>query len=174
MTPILILAALICVSVLWLVRRAVLAQVAAGLALAAVLAVLAVWLFAPGFLVPKPSPSTGRAVGWELSFHRGTKFDSSAVELTTIVPMEVDHPACANSSDWIGEPAIAYTPWSVTITMSSREPFTTATCSGGLYLSGQYTEVELREPLGGRQLFDGSKKPPHARSPGDPFSSVSR
>ena len=72
---------------------------------------------------------------------------------------------------------IAYTPWSVTITMHMTDATSESVkrCvalqprnpSGlplvGDYLSGVYFPVHLSEPLGGRALFDGIAFPPQAR-----------
>jgi len=69
---------------------------------------------------------------------------------------------------------IAYTPWPVTITMRSRETLPRSAGCDSLYLSGEFTKIQLSEPLGNRPLFDGSKSPPHRRSPYDTPSSVSR
>jgi hypothetical protein len=161
--------------VLWHVVRRVAAPrvTAAVLVTTGLVAVLGTWMVAPGLFVPSPAAPSGQLVGWELGQgYGGPRFDPATAQSTTMIPMVVDHPACAGA-DWLGQPAIAYTPWSVTITMSAREPLRNATCSGGWYLSGMYVQVLLSEPLGGRQLFDGSKSPPHPRSAGDPPRSFS-
>jgi hypothetical protein len=174
MTPFVLLIGFVGFVVLWKARP----FWRAGVAIAGVTVfALAAWMLAPTLFVPTPFNPSGRLVGWELGrcCGGGPLFGSATAQTTTVVPMMVDHPAChGNDSDWLGEPAIAYTPWSVTITMHTRDGFGNANSCYGMYLSGMPTRVQLSEPLGGRQLYDGSKSPPHPRSPGDPMSSVSR
>ena len=172
MTPITLFIGFIGVVVLWQVtRHAAPARVAGAVV---IVVVLGAWLFNPGLLVPSPPVPSGQLVGWELGQgYGGLRFDPATARTTTVVPMVVDHPAWANERDWLGEPAIAYTPWSVTITMHARDSDHDTSCVCW-YLSGMNAVVQLSEPLGGRQLFDGSKSPPHRRSPGDPSSSFSR
>ena len=173
MTPVLLFIGFLGFVVLWRVRHSLRAKIWGAIM---IVAVLGAWLFSPGLLVLSPSVPSDQLVGWELGQgYGGRPFEPATAQTTTVIPMVVDHPACdGNRPDWLGEPAIAYTPWSVTITMYSRYPNRDASCSGGWYLSGMNALVELREPLGGRQLFDGSKSPPHPRSPGDPPTSFSR
>jgi hypothetical protein len=82
--------------------------------------------------------------------------------------------SCAPHDDsWLAPPAISYTPWSVTITMHTTDAFAaTTTCGGGNDNTGMFgimrdvgipVAVQLREPLGGRALFDGSSSPSAAR-----------
>jgi hypothetical protein len=169
--PILLFIGFIALVVLWEFRHRVRAMVAGGIA---IVVVLGVWLFSPGWLVPSPPVPSGQLVGWELGQgYGGLKFDPATSQSTTVIPMVVDHPGWANEADWLGEPAIAYTPWSVTITMHARDADPDITMVSW-YLSGMNALVQLSEPLGGRQLFDGSKSPPHPRSPGDPGTSFSR
>jgi hypothetical protein len=172
MTPLLLFIGFLGFVVLWRVRQSMRARIGGAIL---IMVALGVALVSPGLLVPSPAVPSGQ-VGWELGQdYGGLQFDPATADTTTLIPMVVDHPACdGNSPDWLGEPAIAYTPWSVTITMHSRYPFRDGSCGGGWYLSGMNALVALREPLGGRQLFDGSKSPPHPRSPGDPPSSFSR
>jgi hypothetical protein len=103
-------------------------------------------------------------------------FKNDLTPQSTEVAMVVDHPGCTTSGggDWLGDPVIAYTSWSVTITMRSRETLPRNAGCDSLYLSGEFTKIQLSEPLGNRPLFDGSKSPPHRRSPDDPPSSMSR
>lgn len=169
--PILLFIGFIALVVLWQFRHSVRAMVAGGIA---IVVVLGVWQFSPGWLVPSPPVPSGQLVGWELGQdYGGLRFDPATAQSTTEIPMVVDHPAWTTEAGWLGEPAIAYTPWSVTITMHARDANHDPSCMC-LYLSGENALVRLSEPLGGRQLFDGSKSPPHPRSPGDPGTSVSR
>ena len=170
MTPVLLFVGFIGLVILWqVVRHLASARVAAaGVIIITLALALGTWLVVPGLLVATPTVPPGQLVGWELgSGFGGTKFDPATAQTTTVIPMVVDHPGWANERDWLGEPAIAYTPWSVTITMHARDANHDSSFVGW-YLSGMYTQVQLSEPLGGRQLFDGSKSPPHPRSPGDP------
>ena len=137
--------------------------------------VVAVVLLVPSLLTPTP-----HAVSWKLDYgFGGPGFDVKTAQTTMIVPIEVTHPGCTGSSDesWLASPVIAYTPWSVTITMHMTDASIESTkqCvaqeprnSSGLplvgdYLSGVYYQVHLSEPLGGRALFDGVVFPPQAR-----------
>jgi hypothetical protein len=169
--PILVLIGFIAVGVLWQLRDHVRARVAVG---AVTVVVLGAYLLNPGLLVLSPPVPSGQLVGWELGQDfGGLQFDPATAQSTTVIPMVVDHPGWANDPDWLGEPAIAYTPWSVTITMHARDDGPDDPRIG-MYLSGMSTLVLLSEPLGGRQLYDGSRSPPHPRSPGDPNSTMSR
>jgi hypothetical protein len=171
LTPTVLLIAILGFIVLWKVRPVW----RAGAALAGVIAAaLAVGAIAPMLFVPSPLVRYGQLVGWELGQdYGGLRFDPATAQTVTAIPMVVDHPGWANGDDWLGEPAIAYTPWSVTITMHARDADHDPSCVCW-YLSGMNALVQLSEPLGGRQLFDGSKSPPHPRSVGDPSSSFSR
>jgi hypothetical protein len=170
-TRILLFIGFIAIVVLWQVRHHVRARVAG---VVVIVVVVGVWLLTPGLLVPSPPVPSGQLVGWELGQdYGGVQFDPATAQSTTVVPMVVDHPSWTNEADWLGEPAIAYTPWSVTITMHARDADQDPS-HVGWYLSGMNALVQLSEPLGGRQLFDGSKSPPHPRSPGDSPSSFSR
>ena len=171
MTPTLLLIVFLGFIVVWKVRPVW----RAGAAIAGVMAAaLVVALLAPMLFVPSPFVTSGQVVGWELGQqYGGLRFDPATAQTTTVIPMTVDHPAWANWEDWLAEPAIAYTPWSVTITMHARQADPDPSIVGW-YLSGMNALVQLSEPLGGRQLYDGSKSPPHPRSPGDPGTSFSR
>lgn len=171
MNPIVLFIGFITIVVMWQVRHSVRAAVAGAVV---IVFVLGVWLFNPGLVVPSPPVPSGQLVGWELGQdYGGLQFDPATAQSTSVIPMVVDHPAWTRESTWLGEPAIAYTPWSVTITMHAREANPDPSCACWV-LSGMNALVQLSEPLGGRQLFDGSKSPPHPRSPGDPRSSFSR
>jgi hypothetical protein len=133
-----------------------------------VLAVLGAWV------LPPLAIQSDRSVGWELGHgFGGPKFDPATAQTTTTIPIVVDWPGCA-SGDWLAAPAIVYTPWSVTITMSTSDAFAAKDKLLGWCLSGKYVRVQLSEPLGGRQLFDGSWFPAHARSANDPGWSMAQ
>jgi hypothetical protein len=172
-SPNFLIAVLVIALVLWEVQRRFRARRVALTLGVLVLAALGLWL-----LPPLATPGD-RSVGWELSHgYGGTAFDPAAAEGMTEVPIVVDWPRCQRG-DWLAPPAIVYTPWSVTITMAGREPLFPGVKPGqlpqvGLCLSGMYVQVHLSEPLGGRQLFDGSRFPAHPRSADDYSWSVSQ
>jgi hypothetical protein len=175
--PIALFVGFLVIVVLWVVARrfASARASAAGILAGLLVANLTVWQVAPGLLVPKPAVPPGTLVGWELPLGwAGIKNDLTPQ--STVITMVVDHPGCTPSSggDWLDEAAIAYTPWSVTITMHTRESLANNVDCRSYYLAGEVAKVQLSEPLGNRQLFDGSKSPPHRRSPGDTPSSMSR
>jgi hypothetical protein len=134
--------------------------------------VLAVWELFPSLFIPG-----SQVVSWKLDYgFGGPGFDPEAAQTTMIVPIEVSRPACAPDGDsWLEPPVIAYTPWSVTITMQMTDAISESpACAvlernpsglpvAGFYLSGTYYPVHLSEPLGGRALFDGDGFPPQAR-----------
>jgi hypothetical protein len=159
-SPFLLVSLFLIVLLLWRVqRRFRLRGVALTLA-GLVLVGLAAWL-----LPPLATPAD-RSVGWELSHgFGGPAFDTTTAQTTTSIPMVVDWPMC-KGGDWLAPPAIVYTPWSVTITMSARD-IKFPKGQVGWCLSGEHVDVRLSEPLGGRQLFDGSRFPAHPRSAGD-------
>jgi hypothetical protein len=159
-SPILLISVVLIAFGLWAVHRRFAfrgVSIAIGVL---VLAALGAWLLPP-LAIPAE-----RSVGWELSHgFGGPAFAPATAQTTTAVPMVVDWPNCMGG-DWLAPPAIVYTPWSVTITMSARDvKFPKGQI--GWCLSGQHVEVRLSEPLGGRQLFDGSRFPPHPRSASD-------
>jgi hypothetical protein len=176
--PALLLLGVLGLAILWEVRHLVVARVVArrlataGIAFLAVVMVisLAVALVAPGPLIP-----SSRLLSWQLnSGHPGAGSDPATAQ-GTVVAIEVEHPSCApiDVGPWLADPIISYTPWSVTITMHMNDTADTANCSSqqgplplpivGSYLTGIFVPVQLREPLGGRALFDGSSFPPQAR-----------
>jgi hypothetical protein len=126
------------------------------------------------FLGPKGMP-----VGWQLANPHSVGgprgWDTlDEAKAATVVYLRTDWwPAChpydemvgtvANSS-WL-TPDVAYTPWSVTITMRTNAAYSQdPECGGGFYdYWGQPVAVQLGEPLAGRALFDGSAFPPAAR-----------
>jgi hypothetical protein len=130
-------------------------------------------------LFPSLSVPPSRLVGWGLGgqvpgvavwtgtyWRGGVGFDLATAQTTTVVPLSMDRwPAeCAQGDDsWLAAPAITYTPWAVIITMRETDSFDTTTCKGWYDFWGATVKVQLREPLGGRPLFDGSKYPPAPR-----------
>lgn len=92
-------------------------------------------------------------------------FDEAAARATTVVRIVMDMwPAsCPSIPDWLAEPDIAYTPWSITISMRARPDFDFSTCSGWYDIWGTPLEIQLSQPLDGRPLFDGSGVPTTAR-----------
>jgi hypothetical protein len=135
------------------------------------LVAVAAWLL---FLWP-PLPMS-RFVGWQLGdgFLGTPRFDPTTAQTTTVVPISVDWLECAPQNDsWLASPDVSYTSSSVTITMHTTDAFAaTTTCGGGdggkgivgiMLDVGIPVEVHLREPLGGRTLFDGGTSPPTVR-----------
>jgi hypothetical protein len=119
------------------------------------------------WLLPPLSIPSSRSVGWVLGDgFGGPGFEPASAQTTTVIAMIVDTPSCTQDRDWLATPAVTYTPWAVTITMHTSASFGDVTKCGGWMLSGTYVQVQLSEPLGGRALFDGSRFPPHARTPG--------
>ena len=166
----LLLSAFIVVGVAWWIGRRS-RRLGVGIAtgvLVVVVVALGAWLLPP-LAIP-----ADRSVGWELSEgFGGPTFDPATAQTTTVIPVVVDWPDCERG-DWLAPPAIVYTPWAVTITMSTSDAYAARGGQVGWCLSGQHVQVQLSEPLGGRQLFDGSRFPPHHRSAGDGPSSFSR
>ena len=161
------------------VRNRVAARVAARRLATAAMGVLAVLvvvslsaqLVAPGLLIP-----SSRLLNWHLNSGTSGSRNAAAVQTTTVIGIEVEHPGCTPTSggSWLADPIITYTPWSVTITMHMND--TVANCGSqqtphegslplvGGYLMGVLVTVHLTEPLGGRALLDGSSFPPVERS----------
>ena len=125
--------------------------------------------------LPSSSLQSGNSVAWRLGWVGGHVFDSSNAMDATIIPIEVDHPYCIPSSGprWF-DVTISYTPVSETIqarmtadaaalcpTQHPQPPGSLPLVGG--YLMGVLYKVELREPLGGRSLFDGFTFPAAAR-----------
>ena len=118
-----------------------------------------------------PSFPPERSVGW------GLTLDPSTADTTTVVTVRVGVPSCLmgdtpRDSSWLAPPAITYTPSTVTITLLTNDAFEGTSCFGTLngrrvigYVLDSYTSVrvQLREPLRGRALFDGSTSPPKPR-----------
>ena len=140
--------------------------VSIGLVLVGVVMLVAVaaWLFLPSSVPPV------RLVGWKLDYgYGGPAFDPATAQTTTVIPVEVEWPACVRDPgglSWLATPVVTYTPVSATIQLRMTDT-AAATCAAsdviGWYTSGLYLPVHLSEPLGGRALFDGSSSPPAAR-----------
>jgi hypothetical protein len=167
-SPMLLLSGVLVAVILWRVQRRFQRP---GLMIAIgvlVLVALGAWV------LPPLAIASDRSVGWELGHgFGGPGFDPVTAQTTTTIPIVVDWPGC-EGGDWLAAPAIVYTPWSVTITMSTSDAFAAKGKPRGWCLSGKYVRVQLSEPLGGRQLFDGSWFPAHARGANDPDWSVAQ
>jgi hypothetical protein len=141
-----------------------------GIVLLAAAVALGIW----SSVVPKGTP-----IGWQLAnLHsvggpRG--WDSmDEAKAATVVYLTTSwwpycHPYDDNTgpfadSSWL-TPDITYSPGSVTITMRIKDAYyQNRECGRGFYdYWGLPVAVPLREPLGGRFLFDGSTSPPAAR-----------
>lgn len=134
------------------------ALVIVGVALLVV--ALGAWLFFPALSIP-----SNRLMGWQLDGFIGHGFDPATAQTTTLVrvavaqwPAEFDQ----DDSSWLARPEVTYTPWSVTITLYTSDAFTSEKMHGW-YDTGGWVNVPLKESLGSRALFDGSKFPPAAR-----------
>jgi hypothetical protein len=133
-----------------------------------------VGIFAASRLSSALSAASSPTIGWELAVGMGRpKFDQAVAQTTTVVPVQVWWPACVELQDysWL-TPAVSYTRWSVTITLHTSDAYANnPKCPGagrgvlpvGFYLSPLSFAVQLSEPLGGRDLFDGSEFPAAAR-----------
>lgn len=130
-------------------------MVAVGVVTLAVLALAIAWR------PISPDIPRGSALSWKLGLgYQVPRFDPAAAQITTTVSIEVDQLTCPGGRDVRGLlPIVTYTPLSVTITIPGNGD--TSGCYH--YLSGTGVTVQLREPLGGRTLFDGSLDPPAAR-----------
>jgi hypothetical protein len=177
--PALLLLGVLSLAMMWAFRHIVRASFAARrLASAAIgfLSVLLVVALAVRLMAPADVIRPSRLLNWKLNPGLYGRPDPAAARSATVVTIEVEHPGCTSMDfrDWVADPIITYTPWSVTITMHMTDA---TNCSsqqtpheGGLplvggYLTGVFYPVHLSEPLGGRMLFDGSSFPPAARSP---------
>jgi hypothetical protein len=112
--------------------------VSIGLVLVGVVMLVAVaaWLLLPSSAVPP-----GRFVGWQLDYgYIGPAFDPATAQTTTVIPVEVEWPACVpGGHSWLATPVVTYTPVSVTIQLRMTDT-AAATCADshilGTYLSG--------------------------------------
>jgi hypothetical protein len=152
-------------------------RVALGLAAIAAIAVAAWALIASNPGVPSTMPLPGHSVSWKLDHgYGGPAFNPSTAMTTTVVPIEVDYPTCIPNGfgHWF-DVTVSYAPAWVTIQVVMT-PAAAKGCGSqayphvlgplpevGGYLSGIYYAVQLREPLGGRALFDGGTLPPGPR-----------
>jgi hypothetical protein len=131
-----------------------------------------VGIFAASRFSSALSDATSATIGWEFAVGLGgPKFDPA---VTRVVNAQVQWPGCISTQDysWLRSD-VSYTPWSVTITLHSTDAFANnPNCQAsnpnglmkvGYYLSALSFPVQLSEPLGGRELFDGSEFPPAAR-----------
>lgn len=133
-----------------------------------------------GFVIPTIQRVTSRAYPWHLadpgpgvtytrispdSSTVRKDFDEAAARATTVVRIVMDMwPAsCPSIPDWLAAPDIAYTPWSVTISMRAKPDFDFSACFGWYDIWGTPLEIQLSQPLDGRPLFDGSGVPTTAR-----------
>ena len=140
--------------------------VSIGLVLVGVvmLAAVAAWLLLLSSSVPP-----ARFLGWKFVYNDGggVAFGPATAQTTTVIPVEVDDPACVPGGiSWLATPVVTYTPVSVTIQLRMTDTAAAACADNhfvGFYLSGIYLPVHLSEPLGGRALFDGSSSPAAAR-----------
>jgi hypothetical protein len=100
---------------------------------------------------------TGQSVSWRLS--------PATTETTRVVEVVAERPYCTNMAEgpWFADPEIVDTPLAVVITVRARPEFSGRPECESFFLSGTRLKVQLREPLGGRPLFDGSAMPPEAR-----------
>ena len=179
--PVLLILGALGIAILWEVRHLVAARVAARRVASAGIAFLAVLMIVSvpvRLLVPATSIPSSRLLSWKLTSGIIGSVNPTADPATPAVTIEVEHPGCApiEAGPWLADPIISYTPWTVTITMHMNDTADTASCSSqqaahegrlplvGGYFTGIFYDVQLREPLGGRMLFDGSSFPPAARA----------
>ncbi len=179
--PLLLFLGVLGLAILWQVRRLVAARVVArrvANAAIALLAVLMVVAVPVRLMMPAQSIPPSRLLSWQLNrLASGPGLDPATAEAMTAVRIEVEPPGCAaiEVGPWLADPIVTYTPWSVTITMHMNDTapplFTSSSAClphEGLPVLGSYRmdnlyTVQLREPLGGRWLLDGSSFPPQAR-----------
>jgi hypothetical protein len=130
----------------------------AGVAL--LVGALAARLFFPALSIP-----SNRLTGWQMHGFLGQGFDPTTAQTTTVVRVAVAQwpvEFAQGDSSWLARPEVTYTPWSVTITLYTSDAFTGQKVRGW-FDTGGWVDVLLKEPLGGRALFDGSTFPPAAR-----------
>ena len=150
------------------VRRFVpVALVVVGVAM--LVGAFAAWRLAPSKStdrLPDLGPGTSGMVGWSLAAGGGPGSPPKVAPDATVLLVRTNWwPACspwdANDS-WLTQ-EISYLPWSVTITLHASDSFAPVKCHGFYDYWGEPLEVHLREPLGGRPLFDGGASPPAPR-----------
>lgn len=179
--PFLLLLGVVGLAVLWEIRRLVAARVAArrlSTAAMAFLAVVMVISLPVRLEAPAQSIPASRLLSWQLNrLPSWPGLDPARAQAMTAVSIEVDPPGCApiDVGPWLADPIVTYTPWSVTITMHMSDTAPPSSMSSspcpphqdlpvlGGYRMHNARNVQLREPLGGRALLDGSSFPPQAR-----------
>ena len=116
-------------------------------------------LVAVSLLAPSAPPL--RALSWRLGDgYQVPTFDAVTARTTTQLAIDVDQLSCPEGQTYRqASPTIDYEPETVTITF----PLEGDTSGCAPFLSGLGRVVRLREPLGGRLLFDGSQDPPVSR-----------
>jgi hypothetical protein len=116
-------------------------------------------LVAVNVLAPSAPPL--RALSWRLGDgYQVPEFDAVTARTTRTLWVDVDQVSCGEGQTYLARsPVIDYRPTAVTITFPIEGDPTD--CSP--FLSGTGEVVQLREPLGGRLLFDGSQDPPSSR-----------
>ena len=103
------------------------------------------------------------SVAWQLDgYGRPTVVvNAQTTDFSVFVASRPDMP----DLEWLDPPTITYTPVAVLITLHTSAAYRAALANGphGTYDTGQWVEVHLSEPLGGRALLDGSSFPPASR-----------
>jgi hypothetical protein len=138
--------------------------------------------FATWWLASPPTSSSGGGVWWRLvggpesvvADYEGDapRLDQATIQSATEIPVVTYYPwpdgRQALDDSWLGTPTIVYRSSAVIITMHMSgtvcsTPAARSEC--GWSLEPRYVKVpiHLREPLGGRGLFDGSTNPPTQR-----------
>ena len=131
--------------------------IAAAITIAVTIGVVV--LVAVSLLAPSEPPL--RALSWRLGDgYQVPTFDAVTARTTRTLSVDVDHLSCGEGQTYREEsPIIDYAAGTVTITI----PVEGDTTGCAPFLSGLGRVVHLREPLGGRLLFDGSQDPPVSR-----------
>ncbi len=115
-------------------------------------------LFVQGRL---PSFLSSRAVEWQLG-----DLDPVTAQTATVIPISIEsyptEECYAPAASWLETPKVTYTASSVIITMQKTDAYLDAHCSS-FYTTDWRGTVQLSEPLGGRELLDGSMSPPDPR-----------
>ena len=128
------------------------------------LVVVAAWALFPSLSIPST-----RLVEWQLGGYGGPGFDPTTAQTTTVIPVYIAYwpvDYAPDDDSWLATPAVVDAPWGVTITLHTSDAYA-ASIEGttfGLYDTGGWVKVQLKEPLGDRSLSDGSRFPPEART----------